>query len=114
VTGLPHHSLWPRRIALSLALAMLATGFWFAARKPAPAANATRVKQLTGKREKAFNELVRLEQQRRNGGVDAAKYGERRSALISQLERLYRDLDAEGGQGGLPRAAAHGNPGAAA
>ena len=57
------------------------------------------MKQLTGKREKIFNELVRLEQQRRTGSVDAAKYAERRSWLIAQLERVYRDLDAEGGQG---------------
>ena len=48
---------------------------------------------------KAFNELVRLEQQRRAGSVDAARYAERRPALIAQLERVYRDLDAEGGQG---------------
>ena len=57
------------------------------------------MKQLTGKREKIFNELVRLEQQRRAGSVDAARYAERRPALIAQLERVYRDLDAEGGQG---------------
>ena len=114
VSGLPHHSLWPRRIALGLAVVFLGVGFWFAAGKPRPTANTARVKQLTGKREKAFNELVRLEQQRRSGGIDAAKYAERRSSLISQLERVYRDLDAEGGQGGLTRAAARGNPGAAA
>ena len=57
------------------------------------------VKQLTGRREKIFNELVRLEQQKRMGSVDAARYAERRPALIAQLERVYRDLDAEGGQG---------------
>jgi hypothetical protein len=114
VSGLPHHSLWPRRIALSLAVLMLGAGFWSAARKPAPAANTARLKQLTGKREKAFSELVRLEQQRRTGDIDAAKYAEKRLSLISQLERVYRDLDAEGGQGGLPRTAARGNPGAVA
>jgi hypothetical protein len=56
------------------------------------------VKQLTGKREKIFNELIRLEQQRRAGSVDAAKYAERRPALVAQLERIYRDLDSEGGK----------------
>ncbi len=98
VSGLPHHSPWPRRIALTLAIVMIGGGFWAAARRRSPSANAARVKQLRGKREKLYNELVRLEQQRRAGGVDAAKYAERRPALLAQLERVYRDLDAEGGQ----------------
>jgi len=97
VSGLPHHSPWPRRIALALAIMMLGAGFWVAGRRPTPAANAGRVKQLSGRREKIYAELVRLEQRRRAGGIDAAKYAERRPALMAQLERVYRDLDAEGG-----------------
>jgi hypothetical protein len=111
VAGLPHHSPWPRRTALTLAFVMIAAGFWAAARRPAPGSNAMRIKQLTGKREKIFNELVRLEQQRRSGGVDAAKYAERRPVLMAQLERVYRDLDTEGGQIGSSRA---GQPNAGA
>lgn len=98
VSGLPHHSPVPRRIALGLAMVMLGAGFWAATRVP-QGANAARVKQLTGRREKIFNDLIRLEQQRRTGSLDAARYAERRQALIAQLERVYRDLDAEGGQG---------------
>lgn len=97
VSGLPHHSPWPRRTALALAIAIVGMGFWIAGRRTTPAANAARVRQLTGRREKIFAELVRLEQQRRSGGIDAAKYAERRPALIAQLERIYRDIDAEGG-----------------
>jgi hypothetical protein len=97
ISGLPHHSPLPRRITLGLALLILGATAWTAARKPSPTANAARMKQLTGKREKIFNELVRLEQQRRAGHLDAAKYAERRPALMAQLERVYRDLDAEGG-----------------
>jgi len=97
VSGLPHHSAWPRQIALALAILMLGAGSWAAGRRPTPAANAARVKQLSGKREKIYAELVRLEQQRRTGGIDAAKYAERRPALMAQLERVYRDLDTEGG-----------------
>jgi hypothetical protein len=99
ISGLPHHSPQPRRIALVLALVMLGGGFWAATRAPSPKGNAARVKQLTGKREKAFNELVRLELQRRTGSIDAPRYAERRQTLIAQLERVYRDLDAERGQG---------------
>jgi hypothetical protein len=98
VSGLPHHSAWPRRVALVLAITLLGAGFWAAARRPRPGANAARIKQLNGKREKIYNELIRLEQQRRAGSLDAAKYTERRPALVAQLERVYRDLDAEGGQ----------------
>jgi hypothetical protein len=98
VSGLPHHSPWPRRTALTLAIVMLTAGFWAAGRRSSPTANAARTKQLNAKREKIFSELVRLEQQRRAGSIDAAKYAQRRPALVAQLERVYRDLDAEGGQ----------------
>ena len=98
VSGLPHHSAWPRRIALALAITMLGAGVWAAGKRPTPGANASRVKQLSGRREKIYNELIRLEQQRRAGSIDTAKYAERRPALIAQLERVYRDLDSEGGQ----------------
>lgn len=114
VSGLPHHSPWPRRVALTLALTMLLAGFWAAGRRVSPSVDAARVKQLNGKREKVFAELVKLEQQRRAGSIDAAKYAERRSAMMAQLERIYRDLDADGGKIGLPRAAARGGPSAAA
>jgi hypothetical protein len=39
---------------------MLGAGFWAAGRRQTPAANAARVKQLSGKREKIYAELVRL------------------------------------------------------
>ncbi len=115
-SGLPHHSAVPRRVALGLSMLIIGAAVWAAARKPSPTANAARVKQLTGKREKIFNELVRLEQQRRAGSVDAPKYAERRPALIAQLERVYRDLDAESGQAGHPTAPGPrgGGPGVAA
>ena len=99
VSGLPHRSPLPRRMALGLAVFILGWGFWTAAKRPSRGANAARVKQLTGKREKIFGDLVRLEQQKRTGSLEPARYTERRPALIAQLERVYRDLDAEGGQG---------------
>ena len=99
VSGLPHHSSVPRTIALLLACLMVASGIWAAARTPRQAGDAARMKQLKGKREKIFSELVRLEHQRQTGSVDASRYAERRPALIAQLERVYRELDTEGGQG---------------
>ena len=99
VSGLPHHSPVPRRIALSLAIAVAGIAFWGATKVPRQPGSGARVKQLSNKREKIYAELLKLEQQRRAGTTDPARYAERRSALIAQLERVYRDLDAESGQG---------------
>jgi hypothetical protein len=99
VTGLPHHSPLPRRITLALVTAIIGIACWAAAKGPRPGGDSARVKQLTSKREKIYGDLIKLEQQRRAGTVDAARYADRRPALLAQLERVYRDLDAERGQG---------------
>ena len=98
VSGLPHASPIPRRIAFALAV-IIAGAFMMAAKRPTPSDGAARAKQLAARREKLYSDLVRLEQQKRSGGIDPARYAERRPALVSQLERVYRDLDAAGGQG---------------
>ena len=99
ITGLPHHSPVPHTLALVFAFVIIAAGAWGAAKVPPRGVDAARLKQLKSKREKLFAELIRLEQQRRTGAVDAARYAERRPALLAQMERVYRDLDTEGGQG---------------
>ena len=99
VSGLPHHSPIPRRVAMGLAVLLIGGGFWAATRKPVRSAAAGRAQQLATKREKLFGELVRLEQQKRAGQVDTERYADKRASLIGQLERVYRDLDAQGGQG---------------
>jgi hypothetical protein len=99
IAGLPHHSPVPRTVALVLACLMVATGVWAAMRSPRQGGDAARLKQLNGKREKIFSELVRLERQRQTGNIDASRYADRRRACIAQLERVYRELDTEGGQG---------------
>src|SRR5581483_11825984 len=98
IAGLPHHSTAPRIIALSLACLTVVLGLWAATRAAGPRGDIARITQLKAKREKIFAELVRLEQQRRTGGPEAARYAERRPTLVAQLERVYRDLDTEGGQ----------------
>jgi len=99
ISGLPHKSAVPRRLALALAALMIGGGCWAAMRRPSSGANAGRAKQLGSKREKLLADLVRLEQQKRAGSIDMARYSDRRTALMGQLERVYRDLDAQGGQG---------------
>ena len=95
VSGLPHHSAWPRRIALTLTIMMVGAGLLAARRRRAAAK--PRGSSSSAENGKRLKELVRLEQQRRSGTIDAEKYAERRPALMTQLERMYRDLDAERG-----------------
>jgi hypothetical protein len=99
ISGLPHHSAVPRMVTLGLACVIALAAAWTSTRVPKTSGDETRLKQLKSRREKLFSELVRLEQQRQSGSVDPAKYAERRPALVAQLERIYRDLDTEGGQG---------------
>jgi hypothetical protein len=42
-------------------------------------------------------DLVRLENQQRAGGIDAARYASRRAELFDQLERVYGELDQHAG-----------------
>jgi hypothetical protein len=79
---------------------MVGAGVWAGVRLPKQGSgDAARTKRLKGKREKIFSELIRLEQQRQTEGLDASRYSERRQVLVAQLERVYRELDTEGGQG---------------
>jgi hypothetical protein len=98
LSGLPHHSSAPRRIALLLALAIAGIGV-FAALKPAPA-TATRAgdrKRLAARRERLLNDLVKLEADRRSGRVDEHHYAGRREELVGALEHVYGALDSDDG-----------------
>jgi hypothetical protein len=96
LTGLPHHPLWPRNVALALALAVLAGGVWFSIR---PAARSTadqeRRSRLESKRDRLFAELTAIEEQHRAQTIDPQRYAARRRELVTSLERVYADLDEE-------------------
>jgi hypothetical protein len=99
VTGLPHHSVVPRYVALVLAGIIVLAGF-VALRRPVEGnAAAAERKRLIARREKLFQDLVKLEQDHRRGRVDEARYGERRRALMESLEHVYGALD--GGDSGV-------------
>jgi hypothetical protein len=94
VEGVPHHSQAPRRVALTLAVAVAVMGAWFATRTSADSTTvAADHKRLIARREKLFNELARLEQDRRSGRADDRRYAVRREELIASLEQIYRSLD---------------------
>jgi hypothetical protein len=95
ISGIPHHSATPRRIALSLAIFIAIAGAWAARRGPADdaAAQAAERKRLITRRDRLFSDLVRLEQEHRNGRVDDRRYAARRDELVAALEQVYGALD---------------------
>ena len=103
LSGLPHHSQTPRWTAVTLAVLIALVGAWFArGRGEAPEQKDER-KRLIARREKLFQDLVRLETDQRHGRGDRARYLARREELIASLERVYGALDTdETGPGPAP------------
>jgi hypothetical protein len=95
VTGIPHHSSWPRYAALSLAALVLGWGAWGAVSTSRRAGEAAARRGLERRREAIFAELLRLERHRAAGDVEATEAEARRTALVGELERIYGELDAE-------------------
>lgn len=95
LSGLPFHSRVPRWTALSLASVILLAGVWAGTRPVGAGENANERKRLTARREKLLQELVRLEQDRRRGKGDEARYRARREDLLAALEQVYGTLDDE-------------------
>ncbi len=106
VSCLPHHSMAPRATALSLAIAIVAIGLWAGRSSGDDAsARAAERKRLISKRDKLLNELVRLENDRRNARTDERRYTVRREELVAALEPIYSALDSdESGPGPADRA----------
>jgi hypothetical protein len=96
VDGIPHHSSAPRTVALTLALGIALLGAWAATRPAgAPMAKAAERKRLLARREKLFNDLVRLERDHRNGRTDQRRYAARRDDLMASLEQVYGALESD-------------------
>ncbi|MGH9371527.1 MAG: hypothetical protein ACRD15_08365 [Vicinamibacterales bacterium] len=95
-SGMPHHSAWPRNLALAIAVLTLAAGAW-AAIRPGAALNqqAEQRRQLEGTRDKLFEELAALETSNRSQAIDPERYAERRRELVVALERVYAALEDE-------------------
>ena len=93
LTGLPHHSGWPRIIALSLSGLIVALSVWGGSGTGGVDVEAQRVKVLQTRREKLFTDLVKTERQHRQGKIGATRYGTRRADLIAQLTRVLQGLD---------------------
>jgi hypothetical protein len=94
LSGLPARPTWPRNVAVSLAVLILAAGAYYASRG-ARGDESPSHRNLQGRRERLFSDLAALEVQRRKGSIDADAYAARRESLVTALEDLYRGLDRE-------------------
>jgi hypothetical protein len=95
-TGLPHAPLWPRNVALAIALVVLGAGAWGSLRHTAAAQGRdSRRRKLEANRELLFDRVTALEEKHRAGGVDARQYAIERRDLVAALERVYAELDEE-------------------
>src|SRR5262249_27701263 len=75
LSGLPHHSAVPQRIALILAAGIAIVGFVAVGKRREPSAGrAAERKRLIARREKLLAELARLESDKRAGRTDDARY----------------------------------------
>jgi hypothetical protein len=95
ISGLPHHSAAPRWIALGIATLIALIGIAAARRPDAREAHASERKRLIARREKLFQDLVRLEQDQRKGRIDARRYASRREDLVGALEHIYGALEGD-------------------
>ncbi len=100
LSGLPHHSRLPVYVALAVAAAIVLVAGWLAFSPGDAGAAANRRRDLLSEREQGLAALAALEQQHRTGAVDDERYASRRGALMAQLERVYGELDSEGGSPG--------------
>jgi hypothetical protein len=100
LANVPHHGRGPVYLALGIAVAIVCAAAWFIVFPGQLEAAGARRRLLQERREKGLASLAALEQARRAGRIDEADFAERRDRLVAQLERVYGELDAEGGAGG--------------
>ena len=91
LTGLPHPPLWPRNVAVALAIIVLLTGTYGAVRGKSGAAVERR--RLEAERERLFAALTALEESHRTGAVPPRVYASRRREMVAALEAIYAALD---------------------
>jgi hypothetical protein len=94
-SGLPNTAVWPRNVALALAVAILLGGAIYSVGGRRTANASVERQRLEARREKLFDELTALEEAQRGGRMDPAHYASRRQHLIASLERIYAALDEE-------------------
>jgi hypothetical protein len=94
-SGLPHQAVWPRNLALALAVVILGAGAWQSTRLGQSAPDGERRRRLDATRDRLFAELTSIEEQHRQDSIDPQRYASRRAELIAALESVYAKMDEE-------------------
>jgi hypothetical protein len=88
--------VWPRNVALALAVTILLGGVWGSLRaRTLTAGEVDRRRRLDARRDRLFTELVAIEEQHRTGALEGERYATRRAELVAALENLYAEIDDE-------------------
>jgi hypothetical protein len=93
LSGLPHEAVWPRNLALALAVVVLAAGAFAARGRGTVPDRAVHRRRLHADRDRLFGQLTALEEERRQGNIDEHRYAARRRELLASLEDVYAQLD---------------------
>lgn len=94
--GLPHPAVWPRNLALVVAVVVLGAGVWGSLGRGKPATEEQeRRRRLEARRDRLFAELTSIEEQHRRHSIDPERHALRRSELMAALERVYAEIDGE-------------------
>jgi hypothetical protein len=99
LAGLPYHSRMPVYLAIAVVLGIFAVAAWYAFGAGGADAAGARRQVLQTRRDEGLAALAALERQHRAGQVDEAQYASRRASIVARLERIYGELDQQGGQG---------------
>ena len=77
---------------------MLLAGVWAALSAQSASGDVSRRAALVERRDRLMADLVRAEEQRRAGTLDERRYAARHEELVTQLERVYGELDSAAGR----------------
>ena len=97
LTGLPNRSRFGRNVSLGLAVLLLLAGAWAAMSAKNASGDVSRRAALVERRDRLMADLVRVEEQFRAGTIDARRHAARHEELVTQLERVYGELDRQPG-----------------
>jgi hypothetical protein len=91
LSNLPFHNRTPRYVALGLAAGLAILGIWLSVSKGGGEVDSR--KALVARRDTLLGQLAQLESKHRAGTADQGSYITRRQRILTELERIYGELD---------------------